>query len=230
MRRVPGGRYTAFFPVKGEPAIDVAPFDLDLRPVTNGEYLAFVRAQPGWRRSQVARLKADEAYLSDWAGDLELGADVDPQQPVTFVSWFAASAFCASVGKRLPTEAEWELAANPPSDNAEAKAEAERRTLAFYGRPRGRLPRAGDTPPNAYGIRDLHGVIWEWLADWNASVLASDSRRGGGADASPFCGGGASAAAEAESYTTFMRFAFRSSVEPRFALHHLGFRCARSAA
>jgi formylglycine-generating enzyme required for sulfatase activity len=227
MKRVPGGTYMPFFAMKDERPIPVASFDLDERPVTNAEYLAFVRAHPEWTRSRVPRLKADDSYLSHWAADLELGSEAAPDQPVTFVSWFAATAYCRELGKRLPSEAEWELAANPPSASAEAKAEAERTILAFYARPRGLLPRAGDTPPNGYGVRDLYGVIWEWISDWGGSVMPVDPRSGAGAQ--DFCGGAAVAAREPESYATFMRFAFRSSVEQRFALHHLGFRCARSA-
>jgi sulfatase modifying factor 1 len=230
MRHIPGGSYLAPFAVKDERAVAVAPFELDERPVTNGEYLAFVRANPSWARSRIPRLKAEEAYLSHWDGDLELGASADAAQPVTFVSWFAATAYCRELGKRLPTEAEWELAASAASGgDAAEQAEADRRILAFYARPRGRLPRAGDTPPNAYGIRDLYGVIWEWVADWGGSVLPSDGRNGSSADASQFCGGAAASTGSLERYATFMRFAFRSSVEPRFALHHLGFRCARGS-
>jgi formylglycine-generating enzyme required for sulfatase activity len=43
------------------------------------------------------------------------------------------------------------------------------------------------------------------------------------------CGGGALGAADARRYTSFMRVAFRSSLQASYALHHLGFRCARSA-
>ena len=228
MAPVPGGSYAAFYPVKGEAPQPVAPFWLDLQPVTNAEFLAFVREHERWRRSRVPRLFAEAAYLSSWAGDLELGPEAEPAQPVTFVSWFAASAYCKSVGKRLPTEAEWELAANPASDDPLALDEIARRTLAFYARPRGKLPRAGDTPPNAHGLHDLHGVIWEWVADWNASLALADNRQDRDPENDAFCGGAAAGASDPESYATFMRFAFRGSLEATYALHHLGFRCARS--
>ena len=226
---IPGGRYAAFYPVKGESSQDVAPFWLDERPVTNAEFLQFVREHERWRRSRVTRLFAEDSYLSDWAGDLELGPGAQAARPVTFVSWFAATAYCRSVGKRLPTEAEWELAASPASDDPAAKDEIARRVLAFYARPRGVLPRAGDTPPNAYGLLDLHGVIWEWVADWNASLAPGDNRQDGDPEQDAFCGGAAVGASDPESYATFMRFAFRSSLEATYTLHHLGFRCARSA-
>ncbi|HEU4431586.1 MAG TPA: formylglycine-generating enzyme family protein, partial [Myxococcota bacterium] len=45
-----------------------------------------------------------------------------------------------------------------------------------------------------------------------------------------FCGSGSEGASDPEDYATFMRFAFRESLEPSYALHHLGFRCAQDAA
>jgi formylglycine-generating enzyme required for sulfatase activity len=228
MRLVPGGRYTPFYPVKNEQPTPVAPFYLDALPVTNAQLLEFVRAEPAWRRSKVSPLLADAAYLSHWTGDLELGPDAPPDAPATFVSWFAADACCRHAGKQLPSEADWELAAAPPEDDA-TKAETDRRILAFYARPRSLLPRVGSTPPNAYGIQDLHGVVWEWVQDFNASFAASDARSDRERDLENVCGGGALGAADARRYTSFMRVAFRSSLQASYALHHLGFRCARSA-
>ncbi len=229
MRLVPGGTYEPFYPVKNERPTPVAPFFLDVVPVSNAELLEFVRAEPEWRRSRVSPLFADPSYLSSWAGDLELGPDAPPDAPATFVSWFAADAYCRRAGDRLPTEAEWELAAAPPLEDAAAKAETERRILAFYARPRGPLPRVGSTPPNAFGIRDLHGVIWEWVEDFNASFAASDARSDRERELESVCGGGAIGAADSRRYATFMRIAFRSSLQATYSLHHLGFRCARSS-
>ncbi|MCC6642831.1 MAG: SUMF1/EgtB/PvdO family nonheme iron enzyme [Deltaproteobacteria bacterium] len=103
-----------------------------------------------------------------------------------------------------------------------------RRILAFYGRPRTQLPRVGSTPPNALGLQDLHGVIWEWVEDWSAGFASADSRKQGDDEAALVCGGAATATGEPSDYATFMRFAFRTSLEATHALHHLGFRCARS--
>jgi formylglycine-generating enzyme required for sulfatase activity len=228
MRLVPAGTYRPFFPVKDEAPIRVPAFHLDALPATHAEFLAFVRESPRWRRSAVPRIFADESYLSDWAGDLELGDGAPPDRPATFVSWFAAAAYCASRGKRLPSEAEWELAAQPTGEDDAARAESERRILAFYARPRAALPRVGGTPPNALGIQDLHGVIWEWVDDFDASFAASDSRADRDRALDAVCGGAATGAADTRSYATFMRVAFRTSLEARYALHHLGFRCARS--
>jgi len=228
MRLVPAGYVIAFQPAEGDAAGSwVAPFWLDERPVTNAEFLAFVRERPVWRRSRASRRAVDDSYLAHWAGDLELGPDAGPRQPVTFVSWFAANSYCDAREARLPTEAEWEWAALPAGP--EEQAEIHERTLAFYGRPRRQLPDAGASPANRYGIQDLHGVVFEWVSDLPGGRAALDGRADAGRERDAFCGGDAAAAADVRDYAGFVRRALRSSVEARFALHHLGFRCARSA-
>ena len=80
--------------------------------MTNAQYVAFVQANRRWRRSQVSPL-ADAAYLHHWQADFpppEVAAAI-AQRPVTYVSWFAARAYCRWQQKRLPSSAEWELVA-----------------------------------------------------------------------------------------------------------------------
>ena len=97
MALVPAGAYAPILRAKDEPErVPVPAFLLDVRPVTNAEYLAFVRAHPAWGRSAVSPLFADSGYLADWAGDLELGPQAPAEAPVVRVSWFAARAFARS--------------------------------------------------------------------------------------------------------------------------------------
>ncbi len=228
MARIPGGVYKPFYPVEGEKPVRIAAFDLDGRPVTNGEFLAFLRAKPRWRKSRASPLFTDELYLSQWRGDLDPGDAMALRRPVTFVSWFAAQAYCRSLGKRLPTEVEWEFAANPYPDDDPRSVKIDETIRQFYARPRSTLPRVDDLPPDARGLRGLHGVIWEWVEDFNASLVSADSRQDRDRERERFCGGAAVGAKDVKDYATFLRYAFRSSLEASYAVHNLGFRCARS--
>jgi formylglycine-generating enzyme required for sulfatase activity len=231
MARVgPGVLRPVYAPEPGVTEIRVPAFALDRRPVTNGQFLEFVRTSPGWRRDRVARLFADEGYLAHWATPTSLGEWVTPDQPVTRVSWFAARAYCEARGKRLPTEDEWELAAAAGAHGPDGRAEPgfRERILAWYARPaRASAPRAGRGAPNFWGVSDLHGVIWEWVLDFNGAIVTGDARDDASAGTSRFCGAGALAAGDKEDYPGFMRAAFRSSLQARYTTAGLGFRCAR---
>src|SRR5262249_20849596 len=123
-------------PAPGKSQVHVPAFHLDPRPITNGQFLEFVRNQPQWRRDRVGTLFADESDLSHWAGADALGRRVEADQPVTRVSWFAARAYCAAAGGRLPEWNEWELAAAADEDVADARANASwrARILDWYAR------------------------------------------------------------------------------------------------
>lgn len=218
------GTYRPTFPASpAEAAVPVAKFWLDRDPVTNAEFLAFVRANPAWRRNRVRALRADAGYLAAWNAADALG-DAPPRAPVVHVSWYAARAFCAWRGGRLPVEKEWELAAqaNETSRDARGDRATQDRILAWYAEPTpARLPEVGRRT-NAWGVRDLHGLVWEWIEDFNAALVTADSRSTG----DQFCGGAAAKSQDPTAYATFMRLAFRSSLEARFTTPILGFRCA----
>src|SRR5215218_5669631 len=138
MALVPAGSYTPLFRGEKETKVVAVPaFFLDVFPVTNGDFLEFVRANPKWRRSQVKRLFADEDYLKQWVADLELGTNSAAHAPVTGVSWFAAKAFASWKSKRLPTTAEWEYAAaaSPTRSDGDNDLEFTRRVRIWYSTP-----------------------------------------------------------------------------------------------
>ncbi|HET8576826.1 MAG TPA: formylglycine-generating enzyme family protein [Methylomirabilota bacterium] len=233
MARVgPGTLRPVYAPDASTTTIAIGAFELDRVPVTNGEFLAFVRAHPQWQRGRVAHVFADDGYLLHWAGPVELGPGAAADQPVTGVSWFAAKAYCAAQGKRLPTEAEWEFAAAAGEKSADGSAEPgfRERTLAWYSRPaRARLATVGRGTPNYWGVFDLNELVWEWVLDFNSTLVSGDSRTGASADRMQFCGAGALAAGDKQDYASFMRLAFRGSLEARYTTSALGFRCARAA-
>jgi formylglycine-generating enzyme required for sulfatase activity len=230
MHRVPAARFVPFYSGSTGQPVDVAAFDMDEEPVTNAQYLAFVTAHARWQRTRAPRLFVDPQYLSQWTGDTELGPAARPTQPVTFVSWYASRAYCQAQGERLPTEAEWELAARADAHQADAHRDRAfvDRILAFYTRPHGALGDVGGAP-NLFGLRDLHGLIWEWVDDFNASMVSVDDRARGDAQTSRFCGGASLGAEDVADYAAFMRYAFRSSLRASYTVHNLGFRCVRSA-
>ena len=228
MARIPGGRYVPLF-VNGRENVEVATFDLDRFPVTRAEYLAFVRANPRWRRGAVSRAFAAPGYLSSWPSDLAIGRSEDERRPVTEVSWFAARAYCAWRGKRLPTTDEWEFAARASETARDASRDPAfiARLLALYTSRAGRQGAVGSTFRNAYGVSDLHGLAWEWTLDFNSVMVTDDSRATSGRDHQLFCAAGVIGATDPSNYPAFLRYGFRAGLEGRTTTGGLGFRCAQ---
>jgi formylglycine-generating enzyme required for sulfatase activity len=231
MAVVPAGVYRPLFQAPADlKEVPVKKFCLDRVPVTTGDFLEFVRANPRWRRSQVKRIFADESYLRNWAGDLEPGTNAPANTPVTYVSWFAARAYAHWQGKRLPAEAEWEYAASAGYTRADGANDAafQRNVLQWYTTPAARrLAAVGAGHPNFWGVHDLHGLIWEWVADFNATMVSGDVRGDTGPDRQLFCGAGAQGATDPGNYPAFMRYGFRSSLKADYCIPNLGFRCAK---
>jgi formylglycine-generating enzyme required for sulfatase activity len=142
--------------------------------VTNKEYSIFLSAHPEWSKDRAPEDLRDGNYLSDWGPNgFPEGRD---EHPVCFVSFYAALALASWLGKRLPTEAEWEYAARgglvgkkfPGGDAMNDKIA----NLAKQYR--------GTTPvrkfePNGYGLYDMSGNLFEWTADWYAAYSPGES-------------------------------------------------------
>ena len=80
MKKISGG---TFVPLYGSDSsgVIVEDFLLDVYPVTNQQYITFVKQNPKWKRSKVLRLFADKNYLSKWEGDTNLGVNVSRLNP-----------------------------------------------------------------------------------------------------------------------------------------------------
>jgi len=209
---VPAGRYEPFYKRAERRVMPVAPMCLAAAPVTNAQYLEFVRGHPQWRRSRVTRVFAEETYLANWRDDLTPPPE-SLSEPVTFVSWFAADDYCESQGARLPKVSEWERAAG-----RQAAARASTPFAMAMGSPAADLER---TPLQLKGI-------WEWTEDFNSAVVSGRASGAQGTDPSLFCGDGFRAV-DASDYAAFLRYSFRSSLHADFTLKNLGFRCTREA-
>lgn len=229
--RITGDDYVPFYPAKDELTQMVNDFEMDVKPVTNRRFLEFVKTHSKWQRGNIKPLFADTGYLAHWPGTLSV--EGIEEQPVIRVSWFAARAYCEAQGGRLPTEHEWEFISRADETRKDATDDLafNQRVLSFYSKPGGgQIDNVGQKAPNVWGLYDTYGLIWEWVEDFNASIVSSDNRQTGDEQEAKFCGGAALNATNTREYATFMRFAFRSSLKPAFALHNLGFRCAYDVA
>ena len=231
--RLPGGAFRSALKYEDRKTgtLAVSSFALMRRPVTNAEFLAFVQQHPQWRRDRVARTLADARYLGQWPSATSVTGTAQAQQPVTQVSWFAADAYCKAQDARLPTWSEWEYAAAADETRRDARADPawRERILSWYSRPSsGSLPRAGLQPANAYGVQDLHGLVWEWTDDFSSLLVSEDNRAQDDSDRTRFCGAGALAMNDRENYAVLMRVALLSSLQASDTTANLGFRCARS--
>jgi formylglycine-generating enzyme required for sulfatase activity len=208
--------------------VTIAPFRLDRFAVTNAEFKRFTHARPEWRKE---RIGGD--YLRHW--DANGFGEKYSHLPVVFVTWYAARAYAAWLGKRLPTEAEWEFAARGgfrdsryPWGNEEPTPIRANYRASAVGEP---VP-VGSYRANPYGLFDLVGNVWQFCLDPWAEYPAGPVRqsiedlrrmeqaaaqrraiRGGSFDADPLN----------------LRVTARDSHQVDHAVAFVGFRCAKSA-
>ena len=228
MTRVDGATFESVLPVApGKTKATVKSFRLDITPVSNADFALFLQSHPEWRRDRVAQLFADDAYLAHWSTVTASGEAI-ARQPVTQVSWYAARAYCKSRKARLPTWYEWEWVAAASATTADARQDDawRQQMLDWYAKPSGKLANVGSTAANLYGVRDLHGVVWEWVEDFNGMVVSGDSRSQSGSDTTQFCGSGALSMEQKDQYAILMRIAMLSSLQAKYTTASLGFRCA----
>ena len=222
MANIPGGSYRPLYLKKDTPMISVKPFQIDKTPVTNAEFAQFVKANPKWQRGNVSVKQAESNYLKQWDKNGPKAADAN--KPVTTVSWFAAHAYCAAQGKHLPTNDEWEFVglASELQANGSNEPSYNRTILSWYENGSKGLKNIRQNKPNFYGVYDMHGLIWEWTSDFNSSQITSGTLK-----AADFCGSGAVNSSDPSNYAAFLRYGIRTSLQPNFVLHNMGFRCAK---
>ncbi len=159
-------------------------FQIGRAPVTNAAFFAFVRdggyarrewwSAAGWAWMRETGSRAPGAWSEEFAGEWRLGGlePLQPDRPVTSISWFEADAFARSQGARLPTELEWEKAATWDPELGRARAFPWGETPPAPGIHAnvdhifpGPEP-ATDHPSgaSAYGVLGMVGDVWEWTA------------------------------------------------------------------
>lgn len=225
---ITGGTYTPLYGSDSQ-IVEVGNFYMDVFPVTNANFLAFVKANPQWQKSNVKKLFADANYLNHWKNDTTLADDMLPNSPITNVSWFAANAYCKSTGSRLPTLDEWEYVAmaDPNEIDARDKEKYNQYILDWYEKQNTYLNQIGNTYKNYWGVYDMHGLVWEWVFDFTSVLLTGESRGNSNSDDDLFCGSGSLGAKDLMNYAAFMRYAFRGSLKANYNVRNLGFRTVK---
>ncbi|MGS2806515.1 ergothioneine biosynthesis protein EgtB [Nocardia sp. MW-W600-9] len=165
--------------------VHVPGFAIDIAPVTNEQYLAFIDdggyerpelwSERGWAHRQEAGLVAPQFWERDGARwtRVAFGArtPLRPRQPVVHVCWFEAEAYARWAGKRLPTEAEWEKAARFDPATGDSRrypwgADTPDEHLANLGQRHLEPAEVGAYPAgvSATGVHQLIGDVWEWCS------------------------------------------------------------------
>jgi formylglycine-generating enzyme required for sulfatase activity len=210
-------------------------FYMDKHEVTIAEYILFAVRDTTWLPKGDSGQISNGDYLKPWlAGSVRTATDT---LPVTYVTWFAARKYCKQQGKRLPTEVEWEYAARGGAVGdvypwGDAPPDTSR---ANYGASAIDHPvKVGHYAPNAYGLYDMAGNVWEFTADqW------SDPREAPGkkpVDVEPWSKDRSQAARQrvvikGGSYgggPVNLRVRYRDSHPAGGAQPFVGFRCAKN--
>jgi formylglycine-generating enzyme required for sulfatase activity len=165
------GLFTAEVP---RHTVQLAAFYIDPYPVTNAAFKAFLADQPAWQPEHIPDRYHNGDYLKHWTAGTYPPDKAD--HPVVYVSWYAAVAYAQWVGKRLPTEAEWEYAARGGLIDAEFPWGNDLPTpelVNYHASNIGDTTAVGSYPPNSYGLYDMAGNVWEYCVDeWQADYYA----------------------------------------------------------
>lgn len=217
MAPIAAGSFRPLYAQPGETIVRVAAFRLDTVPVSQADFLAFVSAHPKWQAQRVPALFADANYLRGYRNDA--------LRPAVNVSWFAANAYCKARGARLPTTNEWEYAARADEKRRDAASPAFKQRVLELAMSADDTYRIGRGLRSVWGVRDLHGGVSEWTADFHTIFAGTDSRRSHGERALN-CSAGAIDTGDASDYAAFMRYAQRATSNARTTSPNIGFRCA----
>jgi formylglycine-generating enzyme required for sulfatase activity len=145
--------------------VTIGDFSIDRYLVTNQQFKRFTDANVEWRPDHIRADLDNGNYLKHWK-DPEV-FKLRANHPVVNVNWYAAVAYCRWVSKRLATEAEWEYGArggrNVTFPWGDEPADKTRANYSETGL--GTTSPVGAFPPNSYGLFDMAGNTWEFLAD-----------------------------------------------------------------
>lgn len=207
--------------------VNLSSFWMDKTPVTNCQFSDFIE-RSGYV-TECERL----ARPRTWKHFSFEGRD---SHPVVMVTWMDATEYAKFMGKRLPTEAEWEKSSRGGLFDCLYPWGSEEPTpaVAFWGRAEAGLvvpatAEVGSLPANSFGLHDMVGNVWQWCSDWYGEEYYRDSPNVN--PAGPETGqakvrrGGAWNVRE----SFRLRCSNRGAMMPDQAWPNLGFRCAKTA-
>ncbi|HPT25966.1 MAG TPA: formylglycine-generating enzyme family protein [Bryobacteraceae bacterium] len=152
------------------------------------------------------------------------GFPVSPKQPVVYVTPSDAQAYCAWVGGRLPTDAEWEYAARAGTSTRHYWGEAiDGRYLWFRENSDGRPRDIGTKRPNAFGLHDVEGNVWEWTMMEGQKELTARRRGASWVSCEDIDGG----PGRAPSPLIGLSVGYGIPVKSDHRYDDIGFRCAK---
>ena len=212
-----------------EHTVYIPSFAIDVHPVTNEQFVRFLEAMNGEKdvnNNDIIRLR--ESRIKRVAGKISIEAGYG-KHPVVGVSWYGAVAYAKWVGKRLPTEAEWEIAARGglsgmlyPSGETIDRSQAN-----FFSAD---TVKVCSYAPNPLGIYDMAGNVYDWCEDWydynyyEVSAQEPENPKGPQQGVYRVLRGGCW-----KSLTDDLRCAHRHRNNPGTVNKTYGFRCAADA-
>jgi formylglycine-generating enzyme required for sulfatase activity len=233
-RRFPGLPAGFFRSETPRHVVSLDPFFLDQTEVTNAQFLAFVTAHPEWRPGAVPARYHNGAYLQNWVNGQSPPGLGD--HPVTFVSWYAATAYCQAAGKRLPLEAEWEYAASGGASGWEypwGNHPPDAWRANWDGTHIGTTTPAGTYRQGPAGLADLAGNVWEYMQDaWSDEYQVSPRPPQAPMtkeEIEQVQGRRVIRGGSFEGQAVNLRARYRDSHPATGAARHVGFRCAQTA-